>query len=738
MSETNAHPFAQLAAALETVVRPGRFWASGRQVAPLPRVDVAGFGTLPLPLIPQVLDLLGPLAEPAPYGRGGETLIDPDVRRCRQIAASQVDLSDTHWTDTLDAMTATAAQGLGVEGDVEARLYKMLLYEAGDFFVPHRDSEKEPGMFGTLVVVLPSCFTGGDLRVSHRGEIRSLDLVSASPGELAWAAFYADCTHELVAVESGVRAVLVFNLVRAQGGLGAPVRDAEVAEVESALTAWESEGYPPKLCYVLDHHYTPAELGWSALKGQDQGRAFALRDAALRASHTTHLCMVSIEQEWSAEETGWPSYRHRADPGPDEVELYDLIDELRTVGEWVDVEGQHTDAASIPFVDDELCPPQCIEDEEPDEFHYHEATGNEGGTVERTYRRAAVVVWPAAHHVAVIAQGGAGAVAQALSELDPDDPSAGALARDLGDAGIWSLSGDGWRAGLRDLLDELARHRLAEAAGLYIERHAVRDGVDRSIAPALAAMLDLRTSGEAAAAGVAVVERNGHRRLGASAALLQEVVGNSAHPSSTWVAVMQAVVGLVDAEAPVDRWGRANSLVLDHPCLVALVRAAAALPVRAPAARLLGIARARPNRFPFHETVLPAVLELTSATACPDPWREYVIGVLTEHIGRPLEPPQDLRRDPPSCNCEYCEDLAEFLTDPDAAVWDYKVRKEGRKHLYRTLKRERLDAEATTIRKGSPYTWRCRKTTGRYEARVALRRREEEALSKLTASAVEE
>lgn len=41
--------------------------------------------------------------------------------------------------------------------EVEARLYKLLLYERGSHFKPHRDSPKGgPGMFGTLTLMLPS------------------------------------------------------------------------------------------------------------------------------------------------------------------------------------------------------------------------------------------------------------------------------------------------------------------------------------------------------------------------------------------------------------------------------------------------------------------------------------------------------------------------------------------------------------------------------------------------------
>lgn len=56
---------------------------------------------------------------------------------------------------------ARCRKGLGLDpaADVAARLHKLLLYEKGGHFSPHRDSEgKAPGQFATLVICLPSNF----------------------------------------------------------------------------------------------------------------------------------------------------------------------------------------------------------------------------------------------------------------------------------------------------------------------------------------------------------------------------------------------------------------------------------------------------------------------------------------------------------------------------------------------------------------------------------------------------
>ena len=163
----------ELAALLAQVRRPGDFYATGTVDIHPPRLEVEGVGPIALPLLPSQAEQVITVAERAPYGRGTETLVDTDVRRTWQVGAEQVQISGRMWAQDLSTMVAEAAAGLGVSGSVEAEFYKLLVYDTGSFFVRHRDSEKVPGMFATLVIVLPSDFSGGELVVRHkRREVR--------------------------------------------------------------------------------------------------------------------------------------------------------------------------------------------------------------------------------------------------------------------------------------------------------------------------------------------------------------------------------------------------------------------------------------------------------------------------------------------------------------------------------------------------------------------------------------
>src|SRR5262245_20032435 len=99
-----------------------------------------------------------------PYGRGEETVVDTTVRKVWQVLPDKVQLGGASWAQTFETMLTRVAHGLGCRRSaISAELYKLLIYDAGGFFVSHRDTEKTRGMFGTLVVVLPSSHSGGEL-----------------------------------------------------------------------------------------------------------------------------------------------------------------------------------------------------------------------------------------------------------------------------------------------------------------------------------------------------------------------------------------------------------------------------------------------------------------------------------------------------------------------------------------------------------------------------------------------
>ena len=203
----------QLLEIVEKIDRPGTFCTSGPLPPTLPGLSVTGVGPVALPLEKRLAEALKKRARQAPYGKGTKTLVDTGVRRVWEIDADQIVLANPQWRDVLKQAVGAAQSELGLENqNLEAHLYRLLLYESGSFFLAHRDGEKLDRMVATLVIALPSAHEGGELVVRHEGREEAVDFGTNSQFQTQFAAFYADCEHEIRPVTSGFRLALVYNL----------------------------------------------------------------------------------------------------------------------------------------------------------------------------------------------------------------------------------------------------------------------------------------------------------------------------------------------------------------------------------------------------------------------------------------------------------------------------------------------------------------------------------------------
>jgi 2OG-Fe(II) oxygenase superfamily len=241
-------------------------------------VTVSGVGTLGLPLMDVAVEALKAVATKAPFGLGSDTLHDESVRQAWQIDATMVTLEGgAVWDEYLQSVVVQSCQELGFSNErvaqlgIHATLYKLLLYETGGHFLAHRDSEKEEGMFGTLVIQLPSLFTGGAFTVSHLGETKTFVQERDSKSDFKYIAFYADCEHQLHPVTSGTRLCLVFNLVCfASETPTHAINIGTESKLQIMANDWMADkGALSELGYGLGHQYTPQSFGIDSLKGRD-------------------------------------------------------------------------------------------------------------------------------------------------------------------------------------------------------------------------------------------------------------------------------------------------------------------------------------------------------------------------------------------------------------------------------------------------------------------------------------
>lgn len=434
----------QLLETLKTIDRPGTFCTSGRLPAMLPGLEVADFGPIALPLEKRQAAALKKLARQAPYGKGTQTLVDTNVRRVWEIDADQVSFTNPEWPDAVEHAVRAVQSALGLEKQkLGAHLYKLLLYEPGSFFLPHRDGEKLDRMVATLVIALPSAHEGGELIVRHEGREETVDFGPESRFQTQFAAFYADCEHEVRPVTSGFRLALAYNLTLAKSkrAITAPTSGDRIAKVASILQQWKDENGSDespldsaeqqsitKLAVVLDHEYTQAGLTRDALKGIDRAKADVLFAAARQAGCDASLALATKWVSGSAEPSGDYGYgygrsRRRGRYGYDdydddgEHEMGEVFDESLTAEHFSDADGNRLAFGQIPLDDEEIVSETPLSERKPDKEDFEGYTGNAGMTLERWYHRAAIMLWPAESRFDVLCEAGVAAAVGGLEQM---------------------------------------------------------------------------------------------------------------------------------------------------------------------------------------------------------------------------------------------------------------------------------------------------------------------------------
>ncbi len=728
---------------LRSIDRPGDFCVHGRLLTAMPRLRVKGAGALSFPVPGTQIRALIAAAEPAPYGKGTETVVDKSVRNCWQIGPERVRLAGAAWPETFAGILETAAVGLGCAPDrVDARLHRLLIYEPGGFFVSHRDTEKADGMIATLSVSLPTAGAGGELVVRHRDRERTLDMTTGEPSELTFAAFYADCTHEVRPVTEGHRLSLVFNLCLRPGDdespREAPDYTAQVDQLAERLTEWRARGGTDKLVWLLDHEYSEAGLSFDGLKNTDAAVARVLTRAAERVECEVHAAVVHIEQYGGADYTGrgWDGWDGE---DQEEWEMGDVVDSREWLDGWARPDGRRPRLGEVELHPGELLPRGALDDAPPDEQRVHEASGNEGVSVERAYRRAALVLWPRSKALEIVARSDiAGAVAWVADEADRLPDTGGGRVREL-----LSRLIDSWPTGPYDD-DAQARAlmlRLLHSTGdenraaRFLMKVVLKRYNGKENEP-LALVVDMIGPSAAHRFLTELAAAHLRRRPTATLALVRCLDETRDECSrAAWNHVLQAAVRAIlrtlpaalppgsrrrSFEPTIQAPERFGVEAVDDLFTLALRRASPAETVAAAEA-----VAGRPEVVTPDRT-LPTVLASlhgeegaagTGAFALL--WR-HAADFLLARSARPPEEPRDWAIGADTgCRCEHCRRLRDFCKDPATRVARFPLRKDLRAHLHQIIDRRRLDIEHVTERRGRPFILVCTKTRASHRRRLA-------------------
>jgi 2OG-Fe(II) oxygenase superfamily len=767
----------------------GQAASSARSTLPVDslRVEVRGVGALGIPVSQAHARQLCAIARPARYGRGEDTLLDRRVRDTWEVPKSRVKIDKRRWHGALRPVLDRFRRELGLRDGcgLTVELHSMLVYGPGQFFVAHQDTEKDDAMVGSLVVTLPSSFTGGDL-VVHGGT--GTERFKSSKTALSLVAFYADCRHEIQRVRSGYRIVLTYNLLlrgEPTTAVGAEV-DAAVEGVASCLDEhfttpierrWRttdlSENPPSRLVYLLDHEYTRRGMGWSRLKAGDATRAAVLRAAAEEAGCEVVLALADVHETWSAFEPDHDSWgrgsgrRRWDDHEPEEededdwfgentsfdaagasdfdkYELDELIESEVTLDSWTEPEGGPARPVASTVDHSEVCASASTGDLVPYAAEYEGYMGNYGNTLDRWYHRGALVVWPRRLAFTVRAAASPTWAVEELARLLGDGQEDAAREHAASLAPIW-----------KDAVHGTAPEPTFVGTAL----HAAGTLADADLAAVLVAPFPLSAiEPEHAEPLVRLGDTYGTgwtRDLvdrWSAAARFDRTADHLA-----WTASLPRLCDPLAAAGPV---GLSIARTLARRSGRTLLRSFEQRRSLTPPSRaqdaLLGLAEpvlgvleaaGRTGDTGLRDEVTVFLTADTDGTddllACTmailrDPPRadRTAAGLdqLAQHCRRRLEArtgrPPRAHDDwsvclPSGCDCDLCQTLGEFLAHPTRQVIEWPIAQAKRQHVHRRIDDAELPVRHQTRRRGSPYTLVLTKSDELFTREQAARRQDE-------------
>jgi hypothetical protein len=473
-----------------------------------------------------------------------------------------------------------------------------------------------------------------------------------------------------------------------------------------------------------------------------------LIEAAAEAGCDLHLALASIEESGSAEHTEYYGRRRWGRGGEDDAnfEVSEIFDRSLILSEWRRPDGGAVGFRDFPFDEDELCPPDAFEDLTPDEQHFHEATGNEGASFDRTYSRAGFVLWLRARRLAVLNQAGLGATLPHLEDMatgwETGDDAVKAQswreADELSGHMLRSWSRDTWRergnADASRMLDLQARLRNAARIEEFLAELSAQGhyaGSDNEAIMKAAALLPRPRATELL---VEIVRRNAAAHLGACGDLLLR--GVAAPASSVDAAqVGAALVGVLPGD-PAKRDPGVRPVSMTPDFVVDLLTATSRIDAGL-AAQAIEHVLAWPRTYAPDDVLVPAALALSKleerqAWPAAARLREAALDHLRGRIALPLEAPRDWSRlNPLECTCADCRELGEFLTDPHRRQWHLKAAQGRRSHVEGSVRNARCDIDFTTERRGSPHILVATKNQASYERRAKQRRQDLDHVSAL-------
>lgn len=246
-------------------------------------------------------------------------------------------------------------------------------------------------MFATIIIVLPSLYTGGHVHVSHGPSKKVFKLASSSAFTTSFLTWYTDVIHEVKPITSGYRLALSYNLIHTSPGIPRPTlpnMHAAVSHLKHILHKWSkgayegSRGHTYIIAYLLEHEYSHVNLKMRALKGKDAHLVANLRRVAEEEEFVVGLANLEYKVSGVADDDGH-GYHKRSryyDGSEEEEETPGMLEEIESsleVHNLVDLDGHSTIFGhTLGISKENLIPENPFKYVEPDDTEYEGYMGN--------------------------------------------------------------------------------------------------------------------------------------------------------------------------------------------------------------------------------------------------------------------------------------------------------------------------------------------------------------------------
>ena len=229
-------------------------------------------------------------------------------------------------------------------------------------------------MFATIVVVLPSKYTGGAVRVAHGNLSETYDNTATSLLTTSVLAWYTDVEHEVKHITSGHRLALSFNVIHTTTSLRPALSQSSVAaRLRHVLLSWKqgesANELPSKLIYLLSHKYSQANLRGSALKGADAHLVALLDNIGRPHGFSIGLASLTCTQRGTANDygggCGYGRRKRYWDYGYDndvDVDMEEVEDTDVTIEHLVDLDGRLIQGSLDYDLETEVIPDELVDE----------------------------------------------------------------------------------------------------------------------------------------------------------------------------------------------------------------------------------------------------------------------------------------------------------------------------------------------------------------------------------------